>query len=159
MLADVTRSSDGVSYNYIDDVCFVGDYLRSLDYRRTELTTYNDQALLTLVRPAGLPVPDIEILKLDEVKEHTRLPTFSTEARLGRRLRDDDPMLTWLPKRAAELLKKYPACLLGTRTCIGRKTRCEAGMRKETKKRHRTTLVEGRFAGHHGRTGGVVSLF
>ena len=107
-----------------------------------------------------------------EIKRQVRVLKSATEARLGRRFQEKDPLLTWLPRHAAELLNRYRVGTDGKtaekRRCgrnwhkpalaLGEKIYVKPAVDKKRKNDLEPKMVEGRYVGHHGRTGAVMVL-
>ena len=101
-----------------------------------------------------------------EVKRQVRVLRSSLEEMIGKVLREDDPVLAWLPRHAADLMRRYRKGPDG-RTPEHR--RCGKNWRKpaiaigEKLYYHEVGegvrhLKEGRYIGHHGRTGSVLVI-
>jgi hypothetical protein len=101
-----------------------------------------------------------------EVKRQIRVLRSALEEKIGKVLTDDDPVLTWLPRQAADLLNRYKKGADG-RTAEARrsgkqwrKPAIAFGERlyfKEVGESVRI-LKDGRYIGHHGRTGSLLLM-
>ena len=101
-----------------------------------------------------------------EVKRQERVLRSSLEEMIGKVLREDDPVLAWLPRHAADLMCRYRKGPDGRTPEPGR---CGKNWRKPAiaigeKLYHREVgegvrhLKEGRYIGHHGRTGSLLVI-
>ena len=107
-----------------------------------------------------------------EVKRQIRACKYALEARLGTQLEDGDPVLSWLPRHAADLISRYRRGLDGKtpeqrRTGKQwRKPAIEFGEKilfREAQAQARLSTVEpvmseGRYIGHHGRKGTLLVM-
>ena len=107
-----------------------------------------------------------------EVKRQIRVCKYALEARLGQQLEETDPVLSWLPRHAADLISRYKVGLDG-KTAEQRRTghswrkpALEFGEKilfKEARPELRQStfapvMEEGRYLGHHGRTGQLLVI-
>ncbi|CAE7854404.1 GIP [Symbiodinium necroappetens] len=108
-----------------------------------------------------------------EVKRQVRVLKSSLEEKLGLTLKDDDPILAWLPRHGADLLSRYrkgedgrtpeqrrsgkawrrPALEFGERLYYR-----EAGAKGANKSTLQMKMLEGRYIGHHGGTGSLLVI-
>ena len=108
-----------------------------------------------------------------EVKRQVRVLKSSLEEKLGLTLKDDDPILAWLPRHGADLLSRYgkgedgrtpeqrrsgkawrrPALEFGERLYYR-----EAGAKGASKSTLQMKMLEGRYIGHHGGTGSLLVI-
>ena len=107
-----------------------------------------------------------------EVKRQCRALKYALESKLGRELRDDDPVLAWLPRHAGDLISRYRRGDDGKtpeQRRTGRQWRkpaLEFGekilFREARAVAQQSTLApvmeEGRYIGHHGRTGVLLVI-
>ena len=157
-------------------------FLKSLGYKRAVLKSDGEPAIVALkehaAKEAGVefvseesPVGDHQANGLienaiREVKRQIRVLSFVLEEKIGRVLSDEDPVLSWLPRQAADLLCRYkkgadgrtpearrsgkqwrkPAIAFGERPFF---REVGEGVR---------VLKEGRYVGHHGRTGSLMLM-
>ena len=97
----------------------------------------------------------------------------SLEEKLGLTLKDDGPILAWLPRHGADLLSRYrkgedgrtpeqrrsgkawrrPALEFGERLYYR-----EAGAKGASKSTLQMKMLEGRYIGHHGGTGSLLVI-
>ena len=109
-----------------------------------------------------------------ELKRQIRAGKYALEAKLGQQLKDDDPVLAWLPRHAGDLICRYrrgldgktpeqrrtgkqwrkPALQFGERVFF-REARADPGSRLSTLA---PVMEEGRYIGHHGRTGVLLVM-
>ena len=127
--------------------------------------------------PVEIPADDHQALgemevAVREIKSQVRLLKASLEMRLGRKLHDDDPVLAWMPRHGADLINRYrvgPDGKTPDQRRTGkrwRKPAIEYGekifFREAGAKTHRNALQpkmqEGRYIGHHGRTGALLAI-
>ena len=161
-------------------VKFMANFIKHLGYRRAVFKSDGEHAIVALkeqaAKEAGVenvpqesPVADhrangaIENL-CRELKRQVRVLRSSLEEKLGRILKDDDPVLSWFPRHAADLMCRYKRGSDGKtpeqRRC-GREWRKPAiaiGERlyyREVGEGARP-LKEGRYIGHQGRTGTLL---
>ncbi len=107
-----------------------------------------------------------------EIKKGVRALKASLESRLKMKLADSDPVLSWIPRHAADLINRYrkgedgktaeqrmtgkawrkPAIEFGERLMFK-----EAG-EKRRKNAFEATLEEGRYVGHSSRNGALLVL-
>ena len=107
-----------------------------------------------------------------EVKRQCRALKYALEAKLGTQLEDGDPVLSWLPRHAADLISRYrrgedgktpeqrrtgkqwrkPAIAFGEKILF---REAEAQARLSTLQ---PVMSEGRYIGHHGRKGTLLVI-
>ena len=163
-------------------VKFFANFLKHLGYRRAVMMSDGEHSIVALkeqaAREAGVenvpqesPVGDhrsngLAENAVREVKRQVRVLRSSLEEMIGKVLREDDPVLAWLPRHAADLMCRYRKGPDG-RTPEHR--RCGKNWRKPAiaigeKLYYREVgegvrhLKEGRYIGHHGRTGSVLVI-
>ena len=99
-----------------------------------------------------------------EIKRQVRVLRSSLEEKLGRILKEDDPVLSWFPRHSADLICRYKRGVDGKtpeQRRSGKQWRKPAitiGERlyyREVGEGARP-LKEGRYIGHHGRTGALL---
>ena len=106
-----------------------------------------------------------------EVKRQTRVVRSDLEEKLGFRLDDNDPVLRWLPRYAADVISRYRKGVDG-RTPERRRTgrawnrpTIRFGERAYFKpvgeysgSTYQPKMIEGRYLGHHSRTGACIAI-
>ena len=163
-------------------VKFVANFLKNLGHRKVVLKSDGEPSVVALKEAAAKetgidwiseesPVGDHQANGLaenacKEVKRQVRVLRSALEEKLGKELKDDDPALAWLPRQAGDLLSRYKKGQDG-RTSEAR--RCGKQWRKpaiafgerlyfrEVGEGVRI-LKEGRYVGHHGRTGSILVM-
>ena len=108
-----------------------------------------------------------------DVERQVRVLKLSLESKLGFQLEDSDPVLAWLPRHAADVINRYRVGVDGKtpeqrRTGkVWRKPALEYGERVffrealggATRKNALAVVTqEGRYIGHHGRSGALLVL-
>ena len=106
-----------------------------------------------------------------EIKKQCRVIRSDLEEKLGFSLKDSDPVLRWLPRYAADAITRYRKGLDGRtpeRRRTGRawnKPTIRFGERayfrpvgEYTGSTYQPKMVEGRYLGHHTRTGACVAI-
>ena len=169
---------------------FGSSFLESTGYRQVVLKSDGEPSIVALkarcaeeARVEGVPQEsgpgdhqangEIEAA-VREVKRQCRVLKYALESKLGRQLKDDDPMLAWVPRHAADLICRYrrgedgktpeqrrtgkqwrkPALEFGERVLF-REARADPGARLST---FAPVMEEGRYIGHHGRTGVLLVM-
>ena len=161
---------------------FVANFLKNLGHRKVVLKSDGEPSVVALKEAAAKetnidwiseesPVGDHQANGLaenacKEVKRQVRVLRSALEEKLGRELKDDDPALAWLPRQAGDLLSRYKKGPDGrtpeARRCgkQWRKPAIAFGERlyfREVGEGVRV-LKEGRYVGHHGRTGSILVM-
>jgi hypothetical protein len=108
-----------------------------------------------------------------EVKRQVRVMKSSLESKLGFLLKEDDPMLAWIPRHAGDVISRYrkgPDGLTAEKRRTGKnwqKPMLSFGERvlfKEATTAHsrkndlEDKMIEGRYVGHHSRTSSSLFL-
>ena len=107
-----------------------------------------------------------------EIKKQVRVGKLALESKLKKKLREDDPVIAWLPRHSADLINRYRIGEDGKtpeQRRTGKKWRkpaVEFGERiyfKEAVHRRRkrdleARMIEGRYIGHHARTGALLVI-
>ena len=163
-------------------VKFVANFLKNLGHRKVFLKSDGEPSVVALKEAAAKetgidwvseesPVGDHQANGLaenacKEVKRQVRVLRSALEEKLGKELKDDDPALAWLPRQAGDLLSRYKKGQDGrtpeARRCgkQWRKPAIAFGERlycREVGEGVRI-LKEGRYVGHHGRTGSILVM-
>ena len=162
-------------------VKFVANFLKNLGHRKVVLKSDGEPSIVALKEAAAKetsvdwiseesPVGDHQANGLaqnaKEVKRQVRVLRSALEEKLSKELKDDDPALAWLPRQAGDLLSRYKKGPDG-RTPEAR--RCGKQWRKPTIAFGERlylrevgegvrVLKEGRYVGHHGRTGSILVM-
>ena len=163
-------------------VKFAANFLKNLGHRKVVLKSDGEPSVVALKEAAAKetgidwiseesPVGDHQANGLaenacKEVKRQVRVLRSALEEKLSKELKDDDPALAWLPRQAGDLLSRYKKGQDGrtpeTRRCgkQWRKPAIAFGERlyfREVGEGVRI-LKEGRYVGHHGRTGSILVM-
>ena len=158
----------------------MASFLKNLGHRKVVLKSDGEPSVVALKEAAAKetgidwiseesPVGDHQANGLaenacKEVKRQVRVLRSALEEKLSKELKDDDPALAWLPRQAGDLLSRYKKGQDGrtpeARRCgkQWRKPAIAFGERlyfREVGEGVRI-LKEGRYVGHHGRTGSIL---
>lgn len=168
---------------------FFESFVRHLGYRKLALKSDQEPAILALKNEVismlqGVEADPIESPEGDhqangdienavrEVKRMMRTTRSSLEEKLGKKLADNDPLLTWMPRYCADLITRYrrgPDGKTSEQRRSGkqwRKTTAEFGERVwitpvrpgSVKDDAAPRAIEGLYLGHHSRTGAVMVM-
>ena len=170
-------------------IAFYAGFVKELGWRRYVSKSENEPALLALKGAVSTVLKDVEMVPKEspvgdhaangeaeravrEIKGVIRALKSSLEHRLGRTLPASHPILTWMPRHAAECLSRYKIGEDG-RTAEQRRTgkkwrklAPEFGERIHVKvasaqaegSGFRPKMVEGRYVGSHSRTGMILAM-
>jgi len=161
-------------------VKFAAAFLKNLGYRKVVLKSDGEHSIMALKEaaareaaiesvpeeppPGGHQANGLVENAIREVKRQIRVLRSALEEKVGMVLPDEDPMLAWLPRQAADLLNRYKKGTDGRTPEVRpigkhwRKPAIAFGERlyfREVGKGTRV-LKEGRYVGHHGRTGSLA---
>ena len=163
-------------------VKFAAAFLKNLSYRKVVLKSDGEHSIMALKEaaareaaiesvPEESPPGDHQANGLvenaiREVKRQIRVLRSALEEKVGRVLPDEDPMLAWLPRQAADLLNRYKKGADGRTPEVRRsgkqwrKPAIAFGERLYFREVGEGTRVlkEGRYVGHHGRTGSLMLM-
>jgi len=168
-------------------VKFVRNFYRSLGYRRLVAKSDGERAIVALklqaakeaqveAVPKESPEGDskangaIEVC-IREIKRQIRVMRSVLEEKLGKQLSEGDAVLRWLPRHAADLISRYKRGYDG-RTAEQRRTGrawkrplVQLGERMMFRpvglsklSTYEGKMLEGRYVGHHARTGALLAL-
>ena len=163
-------------------VKFAAAFLKNLGYRKVVMKSDGEHSIVALKEaaareaaiesvPEESPVGDHQANGLAEnaireVKRQIRVLRSALEESIGRVLSDEDPVLAWLPRQAADLLCRYKKGTDGRTPEVRRsgkqwrKPAIAFGERLYFREVGEGTRVlkEGRYVGHHGRTGSLMLI-
>ena len=175
----------------VDDYAtsFLTAFLLSLGWKRLVLRSDNEPSLLALLRRVAANLPGIEVIPktspegdhaanglaevgVREVKAQSRVIRSQLEARLQKRLTEHEPILSWIPRHAANVICRFRVLDDGRtpdqRRC-GRRWRrpvVEFGEGVQFRKVGEQAALKGAdarthrgvYVGHHERTGAALFL-
>ena len=167
---------------------FFENFLLSTGYKRVINKSDGEPAMVSLktkaIESAGIegvpqesPVGDHQAngeaeAAVRDLKRQVRVLKISLESKLGLQLKDDDPVLAWMPRHAGDLINRYrrgedgktpeqrrtgkqwrkPALEYGERVFF--REAVAAGLKNSFE----AVMQEGRYIGHHGRTGALLCI-
>ena len=169
-------------------VAFVAGYIKELGYRRILTQTDGEPAIVSLMESVAASLPEVEFVPQNsppydhsangeaevagrELKRHCRAIKFASEERSGKHLPKGHPLLSWIPRHAANVLSRYRRGDDG-RTAeqrrTGRRWRKPVARFGEqiyfkpaalkSQSNYEEQMLPGRYIGHHTRTGAVLVM-
>ena len=167
-------------------VQFFAGFVREMGWRRYMSRSDNERALIALKRAVAESMPDVDVVPKEspvgdhsangeaenavrEVKRQIRVLHAVLEAKLGMHIPAAHPILTWLPRHAAEVMSRYRLGDDGktaeqrrtgkrwmkTPIQFGERIHARPAVAVEPKSGLVPKMVEGRYVGHHTRTGTI----
>ena len=103
---------------------FLTTFIKSLGFKRIPVRSDNERSLLSLIERVTCNLTGVELVLMTspegdhqanglaevgirETKAHTRILKSRLEERLGSRIDEKDPLMSWIPRHAANCVSRY----------------------------------------------------
>ena len=103
---------------------FLTAFIKSLGFKRVLVRSDNERSLLSLIERVTCNLTGVELVLMtspegdhqtngfaevgvDEIKAQTRILRSQLEQRLGSRIGEKDPLMSWIPRHAANCVSRY----------------------------------------------------